>query len=72
MQRAYNGGEAHLRAEAAASGWRMPSRAKIDMACGKARRAAAHCAENLTYPRRILLQLQPRYAAWGPMVAAAQ
>ncbi len=64
--RAYNGGEAHLRAEAAASGWRMPSRAQIDLACGKARRAASHCTENLSYPRRILLVLQPRYGAWGP------
>lgn len=65
--RAYNGGEAHVRAEAAASGRPLPSRAQIDAACGKARRAPVHCAENLAYPRRILLDLQPRYAGWGPV-----
>lgn len=66
--RAYNGGEAHLRAEALKTGFRLPSRAQIDLACGKARRAAVHCTENLAYPRRILLQLQPRYTGWGPVL----
>lgn len=68
--RAYNGGEAHLRAEAAASGWRMPGRAQIDGACGKARRSPVHCPENLGYPRRILMELQPRYAGWGSVWSA--
>lgn len=66
--RAYNGGEAHVRAEALKTGSSHPSRAQIDLACGKARRAPVHCAENLDYPRRILLQLQPRYAGWGPVL----
>lgn len=68
--RGYNGGLGHWRAEAAiaaASGAtnHFPSLTQIDAACGKARRAAVHCAENLGYPRRILLGLQPRYASWG-------
>lgn len=63
--RAYNGGLGHWQAEAAASGAAQPTRAQVDAACGKARRAAVHCRENLGYPRRILVDLQPRYAAWG-------
>jgi hypothetical protein len=43
----------------------LPTREQIDAACGRARRAALHCAENLGYPRRILAVLQPRCAAWG-------
>lgn len=78
--RAYNGGLGHWQAEArmaaataaraagasAGDGLREPTRAQVDAACGQARRAAVHCAENLAYPRRILIQLQPRYATWGP------
>lgn len=66
--RGYNGGEGHWRAEAAATGLRLPTRLQIDAACGRARRAAMHCAENLGYPHRILVMLQPRYALWGPVL----
>ena len=64
--RAYNGGLGHWHREAAGTGLAQPSRAQVDAACGKARRAAVHCKENLGYPHRILVVLQPRYAAWGP------
>jgi len=64
--RGYNGGPGHWQAEARASGVREPSREQVDAACGKARRAALHCKENLGYPSRILVVLQPRYASWGP------
>jgi len=66
--RGYNGGLGHWQAEArnAARGPGVPDRAAVDAACGTARRAKLHCAENLGYPRRILLELQPRYASWGP------
>lgn len=64
--RAYNGGLGHWQAEAAATGAARPTLAQVDAACGKARRAAVHCAENLGYPHRILDVIQPRYAAWGP------
>lgn len=63
--RGYNGGLGHWNAEARASGARQPSREQVDAACGKARRAAVHCRENLGYPRRILVELQPRYRTWG-------
>jgi soluble lytic murein transglycosylase-like protein len=64
--RAYNGGLGHWQAERrnAAS----PARADVDAACGTAKRARAHCKENLGYPERILVALQPRYASWGPGV----
>lgn len=64
--RGYNGGLGHWQAEArmAANG----TREAVDAACGRARRAPVHCKENLGYPQRILVQLQPRYAAWGPGV----
>lgn len=65
--RAYNGGLGHWQEEARRAA--DPSRAAIDAACGTARRNAVHCPENLGYPRRILLALQPRYATWGPGVA---
>ena len=64
--RAYNGGLGHWQREAAGTGLAQPSRAQVDAACGKSRRAAVHCKENLGYPHRILVVLQPRYAAWGP------
>ena len=66
--RAYNGGLGHWQAEAAATGAARPTLAQVDAACGKARRAAVHCAENLGYPHRILVLIQPRYAAWGPVL----
>jgi soluble lytic murein transglycosylase-like protein len=65
--RGYNGGEGNWQTEARTTGLAQPTRAQIDAACGRARRAALHCAENLGYPRRILAVLQPRYAAWGPV-----
>lgn len=64
--RAYNGGLGHWQREAQATGLALPTRAQVDGACGLARRAALHCAENLGYPRRILIEIQPRYASWGP------
>lgn len=64
--RAYNGGLGHWTAEAARTGLRLPGRQAVDAACGSARRALVHCAENLGYPHRIMVVLQPRYAAWGP------
>ncbi len=64
--RAYNGGLGHWQAEARATGLRLPDRLQVDAACGLARRAPLHCAENLGYPHRILVLIQPRYAAWGP------
>lgn len=66
MLRAYNGGLGHWRAEAALAS--DSGRHAVDAACGRARRAPVHCAENLAYPRRVLLQLQPRYLGWGPGV----
>lgn len=66
--RAYNGGLGHWLAEAKAAGtWdRLP----VDAACGQARRSRMHCPENLGYPRRILITLQPLYLGWGRGVAA--
>ncbi|MGP1684388.1 MAG: transglycosylase SLT domain-containing protein [Giesbergeria sp.] len=63
--RGYNGGEGHWQAEGRSTGLAAPTRAQIDAACGAARRHPTHCAENLGYPRRILLVLQPRYRTWG-------
>lgn len=65
--RAYNGGLGHWLAEAQCAA--AHSRTAVDAACGRASRAAVHCAENLSYPRRILLALQPRYLGWGRGVA---
>ena len=64
--RSYNGGLGHWQAEAARTGLRLPTRWQVDAACGTARRAMVHCAENLGYPHRILTVLQPRYLQWGP------
>lgn len=63
--RGYNGGLGHWQREAAVSGAAQPTRQQVDAACGKARRAAVHCRENLHYPQRILVELQPRYSNWG-------
>lgn len=65
--RAYNGGLGHWQAEAASSGLAEPTRAQVDAMCGHGRRAAAHCAENLGYPHRILVVLQPLYRGWGAL-----
>lgn len=62
--RGYNGGLGHWQAEARNAA--NNSREAVDAACGSARRHRSHCAENLGYPQRILIVLQPRYAAWGP------
>ena len=64
--RSYNGGLGHWQREAASTGLAQPSRAQVDAACGSARRAAVHCKENLGYPHRILVVIQPRYLQWGP------
>ncbi len=69
--RAYNGGLGHWKAEAAVASRthrQFPTASQVDAACGTARRAKLHCAENLGYPQRILVALQPRYAAWGGVV----
>lgn len=63
--RGYNGGEGNWQAESRNTGLAVPTRAQIDAACGTARRHPVHCAENLGYPRRILVVLQPLYRAWG-------
>jgi soluble lytic murein transglycosylase-like protein len=63
--RGYNGGIEHWNNEAKATGLPQPTRAQVDAACGKARRSARHCPENLGYPKRILIDIQPRYADWG-------
>ncbi|MCW5650511.1 MAG: transglycosylase SLT domain-containing protein [Ramlibacter sp.] len=64
--RAYNGGLGHWQAEARnATG---ASREAVDSVCGTAKRSPVHCAENLGYPHRILIVLQPRYAPWGGML----
>jgi len=62
--RSYNGGLGHWQQEAATV---KPARDHItvDGACGAVKRGRAHCAENLGYPQRILIELQPRYLAWG-------
>ena len=65
--RSYNGGLGHWQAEAARTGLQAPTREQVDASCGKAKRAPVHCKENLGYPRRIL-DLQARYASWGPGV----
>lgn len=64
--RSYNGGLGHWLAEAKAAG--SDRREAVDQACGQARRAAVHCAENLGYPRRILGRLQFLYSGWGRTV----
>jgi len=57
--RAYNGG----------LGW-VQREARTGQPCDAFRRLSA-CAENHTYPARILLRHQPRYASWGPGVKCA-
>lgn len=64
--RSYNGGLGHWQNEAKIAG--SLKRAEVDGVCGAAKRAAVHCRENLDYPRRILINLQPLYANWGRAV----
>lgn len=68
--RSYNGGLGHWQAEARNAG--SKARADIDAACGTARRHISHCRENLSYPRRIMITLQPRYSAWGAMLPVTE
>ncbi|BEV15812.1 transglycosylase SLT domain-containing protein [Herbaspirillum sp. DW155] len=67
MSRSYNGGLGHWLQEAAIVRPAL-DRLSIDSACGKAKRHPSFCRENLDYPRRILIQLQPRYQSWGRSV----
>lgn len=67
--RAYNGGLGHWQQEAARVRQALERQA-VDAACGQARRHPSFCAENLGYPRRILIVLQPLYLAWGRGVSA--
>jgi soluble lytic murein transglycosylase-like protein len=64
--RSFNGGLGHWQKEAAKAA--SPRRQDIDAACGQASRAAVFCTENLGYPKRILIQLQPIYSSWGRVV----
>jgi hypothetical protein len=64
--RSYNGGLGHWQAEAKIAG--SLKRAEVDGVCGAAKRSTVHCRENLDYPRRILINLQPLYANWGRAV----
>lgn len=64
--RAYNGGLGHWQAEARAA--HSLDRLAVDAACGRAKRHHTHCRENVGYPYRILVELQPRYATWGPVL----
>lgn len=63
--RAYNGGLGHWRGGEYRAHAADPNG---DAACGKARRAAVHCRENLGYPHRILVVIQPRYLQWRSLV----
>ena len=71
--RAYNGGLGHLRAESRNATDPL-DRVSVDATCGTARRAEVHCAENLGYPRRILIDLEPRYlkAGWSGRPTCSQ
>jgi hypothetical protein len=76
--RSYNGGLGHWQTEArvalrtAGAPTQPSTQPAIDAACGLARRHRSHCPENLGYPHRIMVVLQPRYQTWGAMVAAPQ
>jgi hypothetical protein len=64
--RAYNGGLGHLRNESR-NATDPADRHATDATCGTARRSKTHCPENLGYPRRILIDIEPRYlkAGWS-------
>lgn len=65
--RKYNGGPGHWNMESRFAADRL-DRHSVDGECGTARRSPKHCPENLSYPRKILLKHQPRYALWGPEI----
>jgi soluble lytic murein transglycosylase-like protein len=65
--RGYNGGLGHWQQEAKLAG--SVKREEVDLFCGAARRSKTFCPENLGYPRRILIRLQPLYLTWGGEVA---
>lgn len=67
--RGYNGGLGHWQAEARSA--RSLDRLAVDAACGRAKRHRSHCRENLDYPQKIMVELQPRYATWGPTLELA-
>ena len=67
MLRSYNGGLGHWQKEAALAS--NLTHGAVDAQCGRASRAAVHCAENLGYPKSILVMLQAAYAGWGAMVS---
>ncbi|MBO9538742.1 transglycosylase SLT domain-containing protein [Herbaspirillum sp.] len=67
MSRSYNGGLGHWQQEAAIVRPAIDHQS-VDAACGKAKRHPSFCRENLDYPRRILIVLQPRYQGWGRSV----
>jgi len=67
--RAYNGGLGHWLKEAATVRPALDHQT-VDAACGSASRSKKFCAENLGYPRRILLVLQARFLSWGTGVDA--
>ncbi len=67
--RAYNGGLGHWLKEAATVRPALDHQT-VDAACGSASRSKKFCAENLGYPRRILLVLQARFLSWGNGVSA--
>lgn len=62
--RSYNGGEVHLVKEARLAA-DPTTREGVDAQCGRASRNAKHCAENLSYPRKIIKRHQPKYLSWG-------
>ncbi|NVM78885.1 soluble lytic murein transglycosylase-like protein [Duganella sp. SG902] len=66
MLRSYNGGLGHWQKEASTA--TNLTHGAVDAQCGRASRAALHCAENLGYPQRILVTLQSAYAGWGAVV----
>jgi hypothetical protein len=61
--RSYNGGLGHWLDEAKIA--KAEGHTAIDAACGRAKRKPSFCPENLGYPRRIMLALQPLYLSWG-------
>ncbi|MCX7172455.1 MAG: transglycosylase SLT domain-containing protein [Proteobacteria bacterium] len=62
--RCYNGGAGHWLKEARLVA-NPTVREAVDAACGRASRSPKHCPENLGYPKRIIVTLQPLYMSWG-------
>lgn len=61
--RAYNGGLGAWLGEVPKA--TSSTRPHIDAACGAAKRLRAACRENLAYPYRVIVELQPHYLTWG-------